>query len=236
MTEPLEMTDKQPVSRSLDLFGVLAVLCLAVLPDVYRAVLKESSGFEGSVSFHYMTTSLIVRSLQVSVPLLLIVKLSKIDWKSVGLCRVRWGIDSLAGIGLWLAGIIGFYIAFYIAYVVLPETVFPIEKPESVFEGPQTGFDYALLVAASCANGFAEEFVMRGYLLTRLERLLNSTWAALLITSFLFAAYHIYQGAAMAIGIMGAGLIFGGAFCLWRRLWPLVIAHALADFVGLLTV
>ena len=35
------------------------------------------------------------------------------------------------------------------------------------------------------------------------------------------------------VGIAGAGLVYGVAFCLWRRLWPLVIAHAIADVVGL---
>lgn len=234
MNEPADDSIEEDRQRSLDLLGVIAVLCLAVFPAIYDAIAAWYLKIEVSVGFHYLTTSLIVRSIQVSLPLLLIVKLSKIEWEAIGLQQIRWSRDVASGIGLWLMGTMGFYIAFYIVYFTLPESWLSVEEPESMFEGPEDAMDYGLVLLVSCANGFAEELVMRGYLLTRIERLLKSTWAALLITTLLFAAYHLYQGAGAAIGIAGLGLIYGGAFCLWRRLWPLVIAHAIADFGGLI--
>jgi membrane protease YdiL (CAAX protease family) len=75
---------------------------------------------------------------------------------------------------------------------------------------------------------------MRGYLLPRFERLLGSAWRAILITALLFASYHVYQGFRCAAGVFAVGLVYGGSFCLLRRLWPLCIAHAMTDFIGLL--
>lgn len=234
MHEELEISSEEAIPRSHDLLGVIAVICLAVLPDIYNAIVMWSGEFGESASFLYLSTALIVRSLQVSVPVLLIVKLSNIEWESIGLQRIRWGVDTAAGLGIWFTGAIGFYMAYYLGYFLFADFLFSDEITEYTFEGPQNVIDYALLLVVSCANGFAEELVIHGYLLTRLERLLKSTCAALLITTLLFATYHLYQGTASAIGIAGVGLVYGGAFCLWRRLWPLVIAHAVADFVGMM--
>jgi membrane protease YdiL (CAAX protease family) len=90
---------------------------------------------------------------------------------------------------------------------------------------------YFLLLLACLAGGFAEELVMRGYLIARLERLLGSTWLPVLVTSVLFASYHLYQGVNPAIGHFASGLVYAVSFCFLRRLWPLCIAHALVNFL-----
>ena len=71
------------------------------------------------------------------------------------------------------------------------------------------------LVLVTCfTNGFAEELVIRGYLLTRLECLLRSTGWAILVTTALFASYHVYQGAIGVVGAAAMGLVYAIAFCL----------------------
>ena len=102
-----------------------------------------------------------------------------------------------------------------------------------IFAPPAEDVDWLLLVAASIANGFAEELVIRTYLLSRLEALLKSTTLAVLITTAMFASYHIYQGMESAIGIFFLGLVYAIAFVRLRSLWPLAIAHAVTDMVGL---
>jgi membrane protease YdiL (CAAX protease family) len=44
---------------------------------------------------------------------------------------------------------------------------------------------------------------------------------------------HLYQGPIAAITILPLGLIFAYVYWRWRKLWPLVIAHAAADAIGL---
>jgi membrane protease YdiL (CAAX protease family) len=43
------------------------------------------------------------------------------------------------------------------------------------------------------------------------------------------ASYHLYQGWGGFAGNLAMGLIFAFAFSRTRRVWPLVIAHALLD-------
>ena len=84
----------------------------------------------------------------------------------------------------------------------------------------------ALLVAYQCLTGFSQELVFRAYLITRLERLLSSTWLAAALTTGLFAVWHVYQGPLGTIHAAAVGLVSAIAFCWFRRLWPLWIAHA----------
>jgi len=216
------------VNRSRDALGVITIICVAVLPDAYNAFVIWMGWVDAPTGFVYGSTSLIVRSIQVSSPVLLIVFLTQSSWQSVGIVRVRWLNDILWGCGIWL---IGTY-AYYTAFSLLPSSVFPSTEGIPTLEKPTDLWGVLILLAASCANGFAEELVIRGYLLTRIERLLDSTWSAVGITSLLFASYHLYQGVGSMICIGVLGLFYGGAFSATRRLWPLVIAHAVADFTG----
>ncbi|MDA1231325.1 MAG: type II CAAX endopeptidase family protein [Planctomycetota bacterium] len=211
-----------------DALGVITVICVAVLPDAYNAFVMWMEWVDAPTEFGYVATSLIVRSIQVSSPVLLIVFLTQSGWQSVGIVRVRWLNDILWGLGIWLFGTF----AFYATFALLPSSAFPPTDDVSSVEKPTELFGVLVLLAASCANGFAEELVVRGYLLSRIERLFKSTWLAVGITSLLFASYHLYQGVGSMICIGVLGLVYGIAFCVSRRFWPLAVAHAVADFTG----
>lgn len=92
-----------------------------------------------------------------------------------------------------------------------------------------------VLVLTAFENGFLEEVLVVGYLLTRLRQLRVDPWLAVLLSSVLRGTYHLYQGYGQAIGNLLMGLVFGALWLTWRRLWPLIGAHALIDvgaFVG----
>jgi membrane protease YdiL (CAAX protease family) len=72
----------------------------------------------------------------------------------------------------------------------------------------------------------AEEVVARCYLITRLTDLFGSRVEAVLFAAVAFASYHIYAGPAGAAQAFALGLVFGAAFLLFPRVWPLVIGHA----------
>jgi membrane protease YdiL (CAAX protease family) len=101
----------------------------------------------------------------------------------------------------------------------------------NVFARP-VGAEYLLVPFSSCAIGFVEELVMRGYLIPRFERLLGSSWKAVLVSTVLFASCHMYQGPVGVISAAITGLVLGIAFCWVRRLWPVALAHALLDFIA----
>ena len=101
---------------------------------------------------------------------------------------------------------------------------------DNLFPLPRSVTDYFWMTGKHVANGFAEELVMRAYLITRLERLLGSGSLAVLVSSLLFASYHIYYGPGVTlIHAVLFGLAFGGLYLLLRRVWPLALAHALIN-------
>ncbi len=150
---------------------------------------------------------------------------------AVGLGRPRWVADPVAGLGLAaLIGLPGLLLYLAGRAMGLNAEVEPTALTESWWRIP-------VLVLAAFANGFAEEVVVVGYLITRLRQLGLGTPAALAVSSILRGFYHLYQGFAAGLGNVVMGLVFGYFWSRTGRLWPLVIAHGVIDtvaFVGYL--
>ena len=94
----------------------------------------------------------------------------------------------------------------------------------------------SLLVAWTLA-AVGEEFVFRGYLLTRLAQVLGGTprawFAGVLLTSAAFGLGHVYQGASGVITAGLSGFVFGMLYLrAGRNLWVPMIAHGTVDTVG----
>ncbi|MGH3958698.1 CPBP family intramembrane glutamic endopeptidase [Mycobacterium sp.] len=144
----------------------------------------------------------------------------------IGLGRLRWRADLLGGVGLAaLVGLPG--LALYVAARALGLNASVI--PSSLSD---TWWRIPMLVAAAFANGWAEEVIVVGYLLTRLEQLNMRAGAALVWSSLLRGAYHLFQGFGAGLGNAVMGLVFGWVWQRTGRLWPLVIAHGLIDTVA----
>ncbi len=78
------------------------------------------------------------------------------------------------------------------------------------------------------------EELSRVFLLSRLWSLSNrptARWAALFFSALLFGAAHLYQGVSGVISVATFGLLWGLAYFLWGRVWPLIVAHALFDSI-----
>ena len=89
-----------------------------------------------------------------------------------------------------------------------------------------------VLIAAAVANSWAEEVIVVAYLITRLRQLGVSDGWAICWSSLLRGAYHLYQGFSAGLGNVVMGLVFGYVWRRTGRLWPLIVAHALIDFVA----
>ncbi len=207
---------------------VFAVLCLAYIPGMYSAIALASGLDSGSCSFVFHELDYIVMAIKISVPLLVIVAWAGDPWSRFGIIRPRWIVDPLGGCVLCIAGVA----AYDFTRSLMPEWLLGAAAGDSAAQhlGPEGPAEYLLLLVACLAGGFAEELAMRGYLIPRLERLLRSSWLAIVVSSVLFGSYHIYHGVAPAIGLAATGLVYGVAFWWFRRLWPLCLAHALTNF------
>ena len=144
----------------------------------------------------------------------------------VGLARFTWRTDLVGGIGL--AALIGLPgLGFYIAARALRLNAAVI--PSSLGE---TWWRVPMLAVAAFADGWAEEVIVVGYLLTRLGQLGVRPHMALGCSSVLRGTYHLYQGFGAGLGNVAMGLVFGYMWQRTGRLWPLVIAHGLIDTVA----
>jgi membrane protease YdiL (CAAX protease family) len=208
---------------------ILAVLCFAYVPFMYSALVSFVLGRQSHSSFVFHEAYMIVVGLQTCVPLLLIMALSKDPWSKFGIVRPSWLADLLGGIAIYYAAKVArsFMRSLVESFFVKGSTVY--FAADEVRSGGISM--YLLLLLVFMLNGFSEELVMRGYLIPRLEQLLKSSWAAILISAVLFASYHLYQGVPATIIIAMDGLVYGVSFYFFRRLWPLCIAHTLHNFL-----
>lgn len=209
---------------------IAVVFLLAVLPDVYSSLLFLFEPFtSGFAAIHLW---MIVRALQVSAPVLLMIHLTGGHWQRHCLGYRLRPVDVVTAAALVVAG--------YFAGDVVLDTMMHMRidvysdgsDPLLTEQLPQSKLILFLTITVSgIANGFAEELVMRSWLIPKLEEVMKSTVAAVGITSLFFAVYHLYQGFAGAGMILGTGIVFGTYFVCFRRFWPLVIAHAAMDVI-----
>jgi len=151
---------------------------------------------------------------------------SGFDPGRIGLGRFRWRSDLLGGLGLAAAiGVPG--LALYVAARALGMNVSVV--PSALDD---TWWRIPVLIAAAFANGWAEEVIVVAYLLTRLQQLRVHPVTALICSSLLRGAYHLYQGFGAGLGNIAMGLVFGYVWRRTGRLWPLVIAHGVIDTVA----
>ena len=145
---------------------------------------------------------------------------------SIGLGRIRWRADVLGGLGLAaLIGVPGLALYQIARILGMNAAVEPAELNDTWWRIP-------VLLLLSFGNGWAEEVVVVGFLLTRLRQLRVNPWLALAISSLLRGTYHLYQGFGAGLGNVAMGLVFGYAWQRTGRLWPLIIAHTLIDAVA----
>lgn len=149
------------------------------------------------------------------------IRLSRIGLtRRVGLSEFGFGCALAALIGV--PGLVLYFVGWQLGVnlAVLPSTL------------GETWWRPITLTLAAFGNGFAEEVLVVGYLLTRLRQLGVGENASLLVSAVLRGAYHFYQGFGGFVGNLVMGLIFGRIWQRTQRLWPLIIAHTLLDVVA----
>jgi membrane protease YdiL (CAAX protease family) len=167
---------------------------------------------------------LLTRSLFTAVPLLCIVILGGESLPAIGFKR-----PALQDLGIvcvcWL-------LRFSVGHIVRITLARIVESDRSEWH---TGgsYNWFLFLAAQAANATCEELAVWGLLYTRLRRLMHrEELGPIVIASFCFASYHVYQGVQSAIVIfIASALAHGAMFRLTGRLWPLIVSHFLWNLV-----
>lgn len=149
--------------------------------------------------------------------------------RSLGL-TLRWS-DIPVGIGLMLIcwTIVG------VAEMILRFAFPSVAAAAANVHVIQSSITIPSAIAVVLVNPFYEEVFVAGYVIAALkgERSANM---AVNISVAIRLLYHLYQGIAGVLMIVPLGLIFAIWFAQTKRLWPLIVAHALFDAIGIFTV
>ena len=150
------------------------------------------------------------------------------------------GRGLLAGLGLSLgfvaAGFLGYYLAYY-SIQIAHFHYFGSYLSFSSYHEPHesAGWGEALLYLLYLGlNPFFEESIVRGYLMTEILELSGSTTAAVLFSVAIQISYHTYQGSLAVAWLLSGFLVLAIYYARTRKLFPVIVAHAVLDIlVGL---
>jgi membrane protease YdiL (CAAX protease family) len=150
-----------------------------------------------------------------------------------GWTRDRLGIkpsvrDSLLGLGLFVVS----NLLYYVLAVGLA-SVWPTFAEAAISTHlVDRGLAWPNIVLVSVVNPVFEEVFVCGYVVSALKETRGLT-TAVNVSAGIRVFYHFYQGPLGIVAIAPMALVFAYWFARTGRLWPLLVAHAVQDFVGL---
>jgi membrane protease YdiL (CAAX protease family) len=93
---------------------------------------------------------------------------------------------------------------------------------------------YWLVAFVALTAGVTEEFIFRGYLLTRLSLLFSNKYMPVIMSSVLFAAMHYkYNSLREFIFVFLIGVLYSIYYQKYRNIKVLMVVHFLVDFISL---
>ena len=163
--------------------------------------------------------------------------LQRVLWMAaaVGIAVILWrSFDSWKAMGLQAANFVrslwiaGAALALAVAAVPIAARMHTLLLPEGPFNFVGTYFAYAVWTGV-------QQFLLQGFFLLRLERVMPKAWQAALVAAVLFCAAHVPNPFLVPVT-----LIWGFAACLlflrYRNLYPLMIAHAILGIAVAMTI
>ena len=160
------------------------------------------------------------------IPVLLALYLLGRARSSLGLDLRRPVADTGWGVALAAAiGIPGLLLVFAAAQLGLNAQIVPAALQPVWWAVP-------VLILKAIENAILEEVIVVGYLITRLRSMGMRLWLVVACSAVLRGSYHLYQGFGAFVGNAVMGVVFALFFLKYKRVMPLIIAHALLDIVA----
>lgn len=133
--------------------------------------------------------------------------------------------------------ILYFICAFGGAFFNLLIQFFTDEKLSSKLVQMQSIFkdNYFLIIFTCLTAGVVEEFLMRGYLQTRIEKIYNSPFLGIAVSAILFGILHSTYGTIGQVAIpFFIGVVFAVFYKLYSNIKIIIICHFMYDLVSLM--
>ncbi|MCP4251039.1 MAG: CPBP family intramembrane metalloprotease [bacterium] len=230
---PMHLWPASPAATSLDLGMFLVGLAVSLLLLAVPANLISWL----SVDLDQRVLTVVLLPIQAVLwvgVVAIILKQRRQPAASIGWVRLT-ALDLPLGLAATAAAFAAFFLSVGILGLTWPAGFEDLQNNQQAITDMLPPLHPAILIGLQIVVGIYEEVIFRGFLLTRLRRMLGAWWPAVLISSALFALPHIIdQRTVAAIPLFGVGVAFC-LFTIWRRsLLPAIIGHALFNSVQLM--
>jgi CAAX protease family protein len=150
------------------------------------------------------------------------------SWTAARMGAIPASNDLPIGIGLGIAAYVVYLAVWLVAAQLVPEVVSSIGSSRFI----AGRFDLPTVLLVSIVNPIFEETFLCGYVVTAVAPARGPA-TAVSVSLVIRLLCHLYQGPLALIGVAPIGLVFTWYYARTQRLWPVVLAHAIFDFVGL---
>ena len=140
-------------------------------------------------------------------------------WRPSMLGAPSGPLDVPRGIVLWFLAYLALGVVFGIVSLFQKEIAAPAVKVH---------LSDLVIVTVSILNALFEELLWLAYGVTALARRIGLRRACI-ASIVLRTAVHVYEGPLAVLGVLPIGIVFTIYFARTRRVWPVIVAHALQD-------
>lgn len=138
----------------------------------------------------------------------------EINWKLAAFALVILGVN---------------YLLTYLVYIVLVISHLIPYPSTTIFKIFLT---LPEILMASIVNPIFEEIIVIGYVFKALKKKHKGLFI-IGMSALIRYSYHTCQGSIALASILPMGFLYAYVYWRWKKILPLVIAHALEDFIGL---
>ena len=147
-------------------------------------------------------------------------------WRTDAMTQPAGPFDVVRGIGLWFVTTLVLAVSFGLL------TLANKEYAESLNKAPlEIALTRPVMLVVSILNAVFEEFLWLAYGVTALGKRIGMRRACA-VSVALRTAIHAYQGGLAIVGVLPIGLVYTGYYAMSRRVWPVIVAHALQDAIA----
>lgn len=169
--------------------------------------------------------STVVYELLIFAVLVFVLRRRGWSWNGLGF-ETHWS-DALIGIGLAFAAYCFYAWGFWALAAIFPGLMSAAVKAHIINHGLSPWVVWPVVVV----NPVYEELFVTAYVISALKDG-ESNHLAVNTSTAIRLSYHLYQGVIGVVAILPLGLMFAYWYARTRRIWPLIIAHAILDFLA----
>jgi membrane protease YdiL (CAAX protease family) len=140
-------------------------------------------------------------------------------WRAADLSKPSGPLDVPRGIVVWFLAYLALGLAFGAVALFQEKMVEPTVK---------VNLSDIVIIAVSILNAVFEELLWLAYGVTALSRRIGLRRACI-ISVLMRTVVHVYEGPLAILGVLPIGIVFTLYFARTRRVWPVIVAHALQD-------